>query len=65
MPGAPSTTVLCIERSLLRAQPFGTIRATQPGANPETLVTSMPQGAQKFATILLQEAKQLLAMDRY
>jgi hypothetical protein len=26
---------------------------------------SMPQGPHKFATILLQEAKQLLAMDRY
>jgi hypothetical protein len=28
-------------------------------------VTSTPQGPRKFATILLQEAKQLLAMDRY
>jgi hypothetical protein len=28
-------------------------------------VTSTPEGPQKFATILSQEAKQLLAMDRY
>ena len=28
-------------------------------------LTSTPQGPQKFATILLQETKQLLAMDRY
>ena len=28
-------------------------------------VTSTPQGPDKFATILSQEAKQLLAMDRY
>jgi hypothetical protein len=49
---------LCIERSLLCAPPFGTIRATQPGANPESLVTSMPQGLQKYAKILWQEAKQ-------
>jgi len=31
----------------------------------ERFVTSTPQGPQKFATILSQEAKQLLAMDRY
>jgi hypothetical protein len=29
------------------------------------LLKSMPQGPHKFATILSQEAKQLLAMDRY
>jgi hypothetical protein len=28
-------------------------------------VTSTPQGPHKFATILSQEAPQLLAMDRY
>jgi hypothetical protein len=28
-------------------------------------VTSTPQGPHKLATILLQEAKKLLAMDRY
>ena len=31
----------------------------------EKLVTSTPQGPAKLATILSQEAKQLLAMDRY
>jgi hypothetical protein len=31
----------------------------------ENLVTSMPQGPHKLATILSEEAKQLLAMDRY
>jgi hypothetical protein len=31
----------------------------------EKFVTSTPQGPHKFATILSQEAKQLLAMDRY
>jgi hypothetical protein len=31
----------------------------------EKFVTSTPQGSHKFATILPQEAKQLLAMDRY
>lgn len=29
------------------------------------VLTSTPQGPEKFATILAQEAKQLLAMDRY
>ena len=28
-------------------------------------VTSTPEGSRKFATILSQEAKRLLAMDRY
>ncbi|MBV8289806.1 MAG: hypothetical protein JOZ35_23075 [Hyphomicrobiales bacterium] len=31
----------------------------------EKFVTSMPQGPHKFATILSEEAKRLLAMDRY
>ena len=31
----------------------------------EKFVTSTPQGPHKFATILSEEAKQLLAMDRY
>jgi hypothetical protein len=30
-----------------------------------TFVTSTPQGPHQLATILSQEAKQLLAMDRY
>jgi hypothetical protein len=35
------------------------------GENVWQLVNSPPQGAHKFATILSQESKQLLAMDRY
>ena len=36
-----------------------------PMANVLKFVTSTPQGPDKLATILSQEAKQLLAMDRY
>jgi hypothetical protein len=36
-----------------------------PMAAVEKYLLSTPQGPHKFATILLQEAKQLLAMDRY
>jgi hypothetical protein len=36
-----------------------------PMAALSKYLTSTPQGPQKFATILSQEAKQLLAMDRY
>jgi hypothetical protein len=36
-----------------------------PIANVLKFVTSTPQGPDKLATILSQEAKQLLAMDRY
>jgi len=36
-----------------------------PVANVLKFVTSTPQGPDKLATILTQEAKQLLAMDRY
>jgi protein-tyrosine-phosphatase len=36
-----------------------------PMAALEKFLTSTPQGADKFATILLQEAKKLLAIDRY
>ena len=49
-----------VMRSLLRP------RAPEiPMAALVKLVTSTPQGSHKFATILLQEAKQLQAMDRY
>jgi hypothetical protein len=49
-----------VMRSLLRP------RASEiPTAALVKLVTSTPQGSHKFATILLQEAKQLQAMDRY
>jgi len=36
-----------------------------PMAALEDFLTSMPQGPQKFALILSQEGKQLMAMDRY
>ena len=36
-----------------------------PLAVLEAFLTSTPQGSDKFATILLQEAKQLHAIDRY
>jgi hypothetical protein len=44
------------------------LRPDAPEMSLETLmtfVTSMPRGAQKLATIVSQEANQLLAMDRY
>src|SRR6516162_2707802 len=43
------------------------LRPNPPDMSTETLkfVTSTPQGPHKLATILLQEAKKLLAMDRY
>ena len=44
------------------------LRKNAPDLPVENLVaflTSTPQGPHKFATILSQEAKQLLAMDRY
>jgi hypothetical protein len=44
------------------------LRPNSPDMSMEALVrfvTSTPQGPHKFATILSQEAKQLLAMDRY
>jgi hypothetical protein len=44
------------------------LRSEAPDVSMEDLVkfvTSAPQGPHKFATILSQEAKQLLAMDRY
>ena len=44
------------------------LRAKEPDMSMEALekfVTSTPQGPAKFATILSQEAKRLLAMDRY
>ena len=47
-------------RSLLRK--YG---PDQPVENLEAFMNSTPQGPHKFATILSQEAKQLLAMDRY
>ena len=36
-----------------------------PVENLVAILTSTPQGPLKLATILSQEAKQLLAMDRY
>jgi hypothetical protein len=42
--------------------------AEPPGAPleaPAKFVTSVPEGLHKFATLLSQEAKQLLRMDRY
>ena len=36
-----------------------------PGQNLVAFLNSTPQQPHKFATILSQEAKQLLAMDRY
>jgi len=51
---------------------FKVIRRLLQGKGPdmsietlEEFVTSTPQGPHKFTTILSQEAKQLLAMDRY
>jgi len=44
------------------------LRPNAPEISMETLtkfLTSTPQGPNKFATILSQEAKRLLAMDRY
>jgi hypothetical protein len=43
------------------------LRPNPPDMSTETLkfVTSTPQGPHKLATVLLQEAKRLLAMDRY
>ncbi len=40
--------------------------AKPPGAQaPEKFVTSVPEGPHRFATLLSQEAKRLLRMDRY
>jgi hypothetical protein len=39
--------------------------AGAPLGAPEKFVTSVPEGPHKFATILSQQAKQLLRMDRY
>jgi hypothetical protein len=36
-----------------------------PSAIVEAFLTSTPQGPQKLATILSEEAKQLLVIDRY
>jgi hypothetical protein len=44
------------------------VRLNAPEISMETLtkfLTSTPQGPEKFATILSEEAKRLLAMDRY
>ena len=44
------------------------LRGNSPDVPPDALMnflTSAPQGPQKFAIILAQETKQLLAMDRY
>ena len=51
---------------------FKVVRRLLQGKGPdmsiealEKFVTSTPQGPHKFATVLSQEAKRLLAMDRY
>jgi hypothetical protein len=43
------------------------LRAKVPDMSMEALkfLTSTPQGPHKFATILSEEARQLLVMDRY
>ena len=51
---------LAVIGSLLRDDPPNMSMAAL-----ERFVTSTPEGPQKFATILSQEAKQLRAMDRY
>jgi hypothetical protein len=51
---------VALMRSLLRWN-----APEMPVADLVKFVTSTPQGPRKFATILSQEAKQLLAMDRY
>jgi hypothetical protein len=51
---------LAVIRSLLRDDP-----PNMSMADLERFVTSTPEGPQKFAAILSQEAKQLLAIDRY
>ena len=50
-----------VARNILR------LRWTEPDVPAENLLESLntPQGPHKFATFLSQEAKQLLAMDRY
>ena len=50
---------MAVLRSLLRNAP------DLPVENLGAFLNSTPQGPHKFATILSQEAKQLLAMDRY
>ena len=46
----------------------GVLRSNAPESSIAALtkfLTSTPQGPEKFATVLSEEAKQLLAMDRY
>jgi hypothetical protein len=53
--------VRCARHQFLTQTP-----AKPPGAQaPEKFVTSVPKGPHRFATLLSQEAKQLLRMDRY
>ena len=51
---------MAVLRSLLRKN-----APDLPVENVVAFLNSTPQGPHKFATILSQEAKQLLAMDRY
>ena len=51
---------MAVLRSLLRKN-----APDLPMENLVAFLNSTPQGPHKFATILSQEAKQLLAMDRY
>jgi hypothetical protein len=51
---------MAVLRSLLRKN-----APDLPVENLAAFLNSTPQGPHKFATILTQEAKQLLAMDRY
>jgi hypothetical protein len=51
---------IAVLRSLLRKN-----APNLPVENLVAFVNSTPQGPNKFATILAQQAKQLLAMDRY
>jgi hypothetical protein len=57
---ADARAKMAVLRSLLRKNAPGL-----PVAALEKFVTSTPQGPHKFATILSEEAKRLLAMDRY
>src|SRR5262249_14115914 len=52
-------------RKILRGKAPGMSMSDMSIEAPTKNLTSMPAGPQKFALILSQEAKQLLAMDRY
>jgi hypothetical protein len=52
-------------RKILRGKVPGMSMSDMSIEAPMNNLTSMPAGPQKFALILSQEAKRLLAMDRY